>query len=163
MRTSLSLKAQRTGDLWVVVATGIISVHSVTDATATLDRLFRQADARAAVLDMRRALVVLDGEDWVKVAQPATSADVPVAFVVTEVELAAMRLHCTRMHASGFFRVAVTDFAQGLAWGRECLAHWRHAPLPTVGAERAAASQPQSLHQLQRPLPATPSPEALGL
>jgi hypothetical protein len=161
MRTSLSIKAQRCGDLWVLIATGIVSAHTVGIARATITRLFRQEDARAAVVDIRRAVLVLDRDDWVNVAEPANSADVPLVFVVADRDKRALRQHCTRMHASGFFRLAVTDYGQALDWAAACLAHWRHSPLAFV-AECVETGPPRPLHLLQQQRPATPSPEALG-
>jgi hypothetical protein len=128
----LRLRARREGEVWVVVVAGAITEKNSASIRKFIGKLFRQLDARAAVVDLRNAVIALTPEGWAHVAIESLDGhnpvEAPVALIVLELNRAVVDEHCARMREGGRFRRVCCEYAPAYDWASRCLARWAQPP-----------------------------------
>jgi len=134
---SLSVRFHREGEILVAGIAGLLTVETVRQLRRLVGCELRNDDARAIVMDTRRAVRCFDQEAWLTVAQESQRdhrIEQPIAIVINRRERKAIEAHCVRMARRGqngepgLLRVVTSSLDDALWWSSSRQEYWAHPP-----------------------------------
>lgn len=134
-----------------MTAKGLLDFEDAAQAREELVMLIAQCECRAVVIDVRRAVPVLEQAGWdafkargIEVQIPAT---LPVAFVVPRDWLRIAHEYSVDMAQAKRLRMFFSEFADAWAWAAMRREHWRWEPSCPPSSCPARADAPGSVPQ----------------
>lgn len=151
----LKMDARREGEVLVVSVEGLITQAAVIELRAFMSLLLEERDARAVLIDFRRAVSLLGAEGWMAAARSTVesahgaggSAEIiepPCAMLVSPVYREEVEVFCLEVATCGLERLVFTDYEFALAWAADWRVHWRWAPERPELAGLPAAQEAQA-------------------
>lgn len=144
----MKIKASRVGEVAVVTASGAISAGASILIRTALIETMQARDARAMVLDLLGAVLLISPERWVALADdnlPPVLAQTPICYVMPEVYQAHGDAMCIAFAERGIVRANRASLQAALVWAAQCRERWPCAPDPCLPLSAQGAPARRSI------------------
>jgi hypothetical protein len=133
------------GGVLVYSVAGMVTLRSGQVLRRRIEEVASRRCARALVLDLRQAVLVLTRADWVELSASRAHwfvGQIPMATLCGPELLAPLEVHALRMAQQGYLRDVFTDEAQAVEWAQLWAPVW--PPRRRLGEVLAAADQEEA-------------------